>query len=140
MCSKQGKVFVYMKNIIYILIGLFVLCTTTNKSYGQFWKKKKSTVSAKNGTSSAPKNRDAFAGKSKKGPNIYSSRPPRTKSRSKLYVHSISKKKLKKNNKAVFSSTKRRYKSVNAKPKGKGDQGAKSSSGGRKSGKGRKKE
>lgn len=119
-----------MKYVIYILIGLFTLCLTANSSYGQFWKKKGNTT----------KSRDAFSGKSKKGPNVYSSKPPRTKSRSKLYGHSITKKRLKKKNKAVFSSSKRRYKSVNSKPKGKGDKGAKSSSGGRKSGKGRKKD
>ena len=122
-----------MKHLVYILIGLFVLCSTANNSHGQFWKKKSAT---------SAKKRDAFAGKSKKGPNIYSSRGPRTKSRSKLYGHSISKKKLKTKNKSVFSSSKRRYKSVNAKPgKGsKGSKGSKSATGGRKSGKGRKKE
>ena len=120
----------FMKHIVYILIGLFVLCSTANSSYGQFWKKKSATTTKK---------RDAFAGKSKKGPNIYSSKGPRTKSRSKLYGHSISKKKLKNKNKSVFSSKKRKYKSLNAKPKGKGDKESKSATGGRKSGKGRKK-
>ena len=110
-----------MKHIIYILIGLFVLCFSANDIFGQ-------------------KRKDAFSGKSKKGPNIYSSKAPRTKSRSKLYGHSVSKKKLKKKNKSVFSSSKSRYKSVNSKAKGKGNKGARSSSGGRKSGKGRKKE
>jgi hypothetical protein len=120
-----------MKHLIYILIGLFIICSTSNKSYGQFWKKKGATSSKK---------RDAFAGKSKKGPNIYSSKGPRTKSRSKLYGHSISKKRLKRKNKSVFSSSKRRYKStVNSKPN-KGDKGGKRASGGRKSGKGRKKQ
>ena len=110
-----------MKHLIYILIGLFIFCLTAGDSFGQ-------------------KKRDAFSGKSKKGPNIYSSKGPRTKSRSKLYGHSISKKKLKKKNKSVFSSSKRRYKStVNSKPN-KGDKGGKSASGGRKSGKGRKKQ
>jgi len=129
-----------MRYVVYIIIGLFVFCFTGNQSYGQFWKKKNTSVSAKRGGGSAHKNKDSFAGKSKKGPNIYSSKPPRTKSRSKLYSHSVSKKRLKKNNASAFSSKKRRYKSVNATPKGKGDSGAKSSSGGRKSGKGRKKE
>ncbi|MBL4594849.1 MAG: hypothetical protein JKX68_13705 [Flavobacteriales bacterium] len=110
-----------MKHLIYILIGLFVLCSTANSSYGQ-------------------KKKDSFARKSKKGPNVYSSKPPRTKSRSKLYGHSISRKRLKSKNKSVFSSKKRRYKSVSTKAKGKGDKGAKSASGGRKSGKGRKKQ
>jgi hypothetical protein len=111
-----------MRHLIYILIGLFVLCATANSGYGQ--KKKK----------------DAFAGKSKKGPNIYSSKPPKGKSRSKLYGHSVSKKKRKNKGAKGFSSTKGRYKStVGAKPK-KGDKGAPGSSGGRKSGKGRKKE
>ena len=110
-----------MKHLIYLLIGLFVICSTANDSFGQ-------------------RKKDAFSGKSKKGPNIYSSKGPRTKSRSKLYGHSISKKKLKKKNKSVFSSSKRRYKStVNSKPS-KGDKGGKSASGGRKSGKGRKKQ
>jgi len=126
-----------MKKIIYILIGLFVLCGTN--SYGQLFKKKNGSVSAtrKSSTSSGG-TRDAFTGKSKKGPNIYSSKGPRSKSKSKLYQHSISKKRLKKKNKSVFSSKKRRYKFVNSKPP-KDDQGAKSSKGGRKSGKGRKK-
>jgi hypothetical protein len=109
-----------MRYLIYIVIGLFVLCVTATSSFGQ-------------------KNKDAFSGKSKKGPNIFSSKPPRGKSKSKLYGHSISKKKRRKKNKSVFSSTKRKYKSVNAKPS-KGDKGAPGSSGGRKSGKGRKKE
>lgn len=124
-----------MKSLIYILIGLFVLCFTANTSYGQFWKKNNKGATSTNGRKG-----DSFSGKSKKGPNIYSSKPPRTKSRSKLYGHSISKKKLRKKNKSEFSATKSRYKSINSKPKGKGDKGAKSSSGGRKSGKGRKKE
>ena len=111
-----------MKHLIYIIVGLFILCATATSSFGQ-----------------KKKNRDAFSGKSKKGPNIYSSKPPRGKSKSKLYGHSISKKKMRKKNKSVFSSTKRKYKSVNAKPS-KGDKGAPGSSGGRKSGKGRKKE
>ncbi|PJA10036.1 MAG: hypothetical protein COX70_00030 [Flavobacteriales bacterium CG_4_10_14_0_2_um_filter_32_8] len=124
-----------MKNFISILICLFVVCATSNNSYGQFWKKKN-----KGATSTSAPNGDSFSGKTKKGPNVYSSKPPRTKSRSKLYSHSISEKKLQKKNKSVFSSTKRRYKSVNASPKEGGDKGAKSSVGGRKSGKGRKKE
>jgi hypothetical protein len=111
-----------MKHLIYIIIGLFILCTTATSSFGQ-----------------KRKNRDAFSGKSKKGPNIYSSKPPRGKSKSKLYGHSISKKKGRKKSKGGFSSTKRKYKSVNSKPS-KGDKGAPGSSGGRKSGKGRKKE
>ena len=110
-----------MKHLIYIIIALFIICSTAASSFGQ------------------KRKRDAFSGKSKKGPNIYSSKPPRGKSRSKLYGHSISKKKLKRKNKSVFSSKKRKYKSVNAKPS-KGDKGAPGSSGGRKSGKGRKKE
>ena len=119
-----------MKHLIYILIGLFIICSTANDSYGQFFKKK--------GTSSANR-RDAFSGKSKKGPNIYSSKGPKTKSRSKLYGHSISKKRLKTKNNSVFSSRKRRYKSaIPSKPKV--DKGSKGSSGARKSGKGRKKQ
>ena len=136
--SNKEEILFFMKKVVYILIGLFVLCGTN--SYGQFWKKKKGAVSTTRKTEgSSGKSGDAFKRKSKKGPNIYSSKPPRTQSQSKLYVHSISKKRLKKKNKSVFSSKKRRYKFINAKPKGKGDGGAKSSKGGRKSGKGRKK-
>ncbi len=129
-----------MRYLIYILISLFVLCVSSNNTHAQFWKKKSGTASAKRGGGSAPKNKDSFTGKSKKGPNIYSSKPPRTKSKSKLYSHSVSKKRLKKNRGSGFSSSKRRYKSVNTKPKGKGSSAPNSSSGGRKSGKGRKKE
>lgn len=129
-----------MRYLIYIVIGLFVVCFTTNEAQAQFWKKKSGTASAtrksggKGGTT-----RDSFSGKSKKGPNIYSSKPPRTKSKSKLYTHSVSRKKLKKSRGSSFSSKKRRYKMINAKPKGKGDSAPGGSSGGRKSGKGRKK-
>lgn len=130
-----------MRYIIYILLGLFVFCGTSNNTYAQFWKKKNGTASAKRGGGSSGGNtKDSFSGKSKKGPNVYSSKPPRTKSKSKLYSHSVSKKRLKKNNGSGFSSSKRRYKSVNTKPKGKGTVAPNSSSGGRKSGKGRKKE
>lgn len=111
-----------MKYLIYLLIGLFVLCASATSSFAQ-----------------NKKSKDAFAGKSKKGPNIYSSKPPKGSSKSKLYGHSISKKKTRKKNKSAFSSTKRKYKSTNSKP-AKGDKGAPGSSGGRKSGKGRKKE
>jgi len=81
-----------------------------------------------------------FTSSSKKGPNIYSSKPPLTKSRSKLYVHSISKKRIKGKKRPIFSSKKKRYKSTVSGPKGSKDKGAKESSGGRKSGKGRKKQ
>ena len=121
MLSKFGFFSFFMKYTIYILIGFFLIFFSANDSFGQ-------------------RKRDAFAGKSKKGPNIYSSKAPRTKSRSKLYGHSISKKKRKNKSKSVFSSSKSRYNSIHNKPKGNGDKGSKSSSGGRKSGKGRKKE
>jgi hypothetical protein len=53
---------------------------------------------------------DPFAKKNKKRkPNIYSSRPPRTKSRSKLYMHAMSKKKVRKTNQSTFSYNKSRY-------------------------------
>jgi hypothetical protein len=78
-----------------------------------------------------------FKSQSKKGPNIYSSKPPRTKSRNKLYGHSISKKKTKR--KGSIFSTKKRYGSFTTGSGGK-SKGDKSSKGGRKSGKGRKKE
>lgn len=81
-----------------------------------------------------------FKSQSKKGPNVYSSKPPRTKSRGKLYSHSISKKRLKKKNKSGFSSKKRRYKSVSSKAKGNKGTSAPGTKGGRKSGKGRKKD
>jgi hypothetical protein len=55
------------------------------------------------------KKKDAFTCKTKKRPNIYSSNPPGTKSRSKLYTHSISRKKVKNDNQTVFSATKSRY-------------------------------
>lgn len=111
-----------MKYLIYMFIGLFILFFTANSSYGQ------------------SNNKDAFSGKSKKGPNIYSSKPPKGNSRSKMYGHSISKKKRKNKGGPGFSATKSKYKStVNAKPS-KADKSVPGSSGGRKSGKGRKKE
>ena len=123
-----------MKKVVYILIGLFILCGTNS-----FAQKKKGSVSAtkKSHNNSPNKSKDAFTGKSKKGPNVYSS-GSRSKSKAKSYRSSVSKKQLKRKNKSVFSSKKRRYKFVNSKPS-KGDQGSKSSKGGRKSGKGRKK-
>jgi hypothetical protein len=115
----------FMKKVIYILIGLFILCGTD--SFAQ----KKSTTS---------KHRDAFSGKRKKGPNVESSGGPRTKSKSKLYRHSVSKKSLKgKKKQPVFSSKKRRYKSATSAPKGKDKDKSRKSSGGRKSNKGRNK-
>lgn len=127
-----------MKNLLVILIGLFVFCSSN--AYGQFWKKKSGSASGKAGTYEAPKHRDAFSGKSKKGPNIKSSKKPRTKSKAKLYQHSVSKKPIKLKHNSVFSSKKRRYKSATAKPKSSDKNKAKTSSGGRKSGKGRKKQ
>jgi len=79
-----------------------------------------------------------FENESKKGPNIYSSKGPRSNSRTKRYGHSISKKKSKRKN-AVFSSTKKRYGSAVSEVKGTKEKGGKRASGGRKSGKGRKK-
>ena len=80
-----------------------------------------------------------FTSESKKGPNIYSSKGTRSKSRTKRYGHSISKKKSKRKN-AIFSSKKKRYGSTVGGSKGGKEKAGKSSSGGRKSGKGRKKE
>lgn len=80
-----------------------------------------------------------FKSESKKGPNIYSSKGTRSKSRTKRYAHSISKKKAKRKN-AVFSAKKKRYGSTVSGAKGGKEKGGKSSSGGRKSGKGRKKD
>jgi len=136
----RSEKFFFMRYFIYILIGSFVTCMSVSDVNAQFWKKKSGTASAKKKSSSGGRSkRDAFAGKSKKGPNIKSSKPPRTKSRSKLYTHSVSRKKIKGRSGSRFSSKKRRYKMVNAKPKGKGSSAPGGSSGGRKSGKGRKK-
>ncbi len=132
-----------MRYLIYIFITVFVLCGATSEGYAQFWKKKSNTASATSkGGSGGGKQRDAFAGKSKKGPNIYSSKPPKSKDRGKLYAHSISKKKLGKKRRqgGAFNSKKSRYKIPNIKSKGDGSSSPNSSSGGRKKGKGRKKE
>ena len=75
---------------------------------GIFGDKKKGKTSKK----------DAFSCKPKKGPNIYSSKPPHTSSRSKLYTHSVSRKRVKKSNQSVFSATKRRYNVVSKKSDG----------------------
>lgn len=76
-----------------------------------------------------------FKSESKKGPNVYSPKGPRSKSRTKRYGHSISKKKSKRKN-AVFSGTKKRYGSAVSGAK---EKSGKSASGGSKSRKGRKK-
>ena len=131
-----------MRYLIYIFIGLFTICGFSEDAHAQFWKKKSKSASAttKSGGGGG-KSRDAFAGKSKKGPNIYSSKPPKTKSRSKLYAHSISKKKLnRKRRGGSFNAKKSRYKIPSIKSKGKGTSAPNSSSGGRKKGKGRKKD
>ena len=107
-----------MKHLIYLLIGFVFVCFTAGSSFGQD---------------------DAFKSKSKKGPNIYSPKKPRTKSKSKQYQNSISKKKSKRKN-ATFSSTKKRYGSTVGSGKGSSPKGNTGSSGGRKSNKGRKKE
>lgn len=132
-----------MRYIIYIFITLFVVCSTANEGYSQFWKKKnKGATATSKGGSGGGKTRDSFASKSKKGPNIYSSKPPKTNSRSKLYSHSVSKKKLsrKRRNGGGFNTKKSRYKIPSIKSKGKGTSSPNSSSGGRKKGKGRKKD
>ena len=89
--------------------------------------------------SSCKKGAPLFKSESKKGPNIYSSKRLRTKSRTKQYGHSISKKRSKRKN-SVFSSKKKRYGASVSGAKGGKEKAGKSSSGGRKSGKGRKKE
>lgn len=127
-----------MKHLFIIFFGLFLFLSTD--SYGQFWKKKNGSASGKSGSYEAPKNRDAFRGKNKKGPNINSPGSPKSKSKSKMYQHSVSKKPVKIKHNSEFSSSKRRYKSATAKPKNSGKDGSQTSSGGRKSGKGRKKE
>ena len=65
-----------MRYLIYIIIGLFVACFSISDTHAQFWKKKSGTASAtkKSGTRGGGR-RDAFSGKSKKGPNIKSSEP-----------------------------------------------------------------
>lgn len=129
-----------MKYFYIVLVGLFVFSSTEVSA--QFWKKKNGSVSAtsSSGGSGSSGTRDSFKGKNKKGPNIKSPGSPRSKSKSKLYIHSTSKKPVKLKNNSEFSSTKRRYKSATAKPKNSEKDGSSTSSGGRKSGKGRKKE
>ncbi|MBI2281534.1 MAG: hypothetical protein HYU68_12730 [Bacteroidetes bacterium] len=127
-----------MKHILIIFLGLFLFCSTN--SYGQFWKKKNGSASASSSTYDAPNNKDSFRGKNKKGPNVKSPGSPKSKSKSKLYQQSTSKKNIKLKNNSEFSSSKRRYKSATAKPKNSDKNGSQTSSGGRKSGKGRKKE
>ncbi len=90
--------------------------------------------------SSCKSGNSLFTSQSKKGPNIYSSKPPRSKSRGKLYAHSVSKKKIKGKKGSIFSSKKKRYGSFTSGSSGGKDKGDKSSKGGRKSGKGRKKD
>ena len=95
-----------------------MLCFSANASFGQD---------------------DAFKSKSKKGPNIYSPKKARTKSRSKQYQNSTSKKKSKRKN-ATFSASKKRYGSTVGNGKGSTGKNNQQSSGGRKSSKGRKKQ
>ncbi|MGE0562077.1 MAG: hypothetical protein AB7O47_09690 [Flavobacteriales bacterium] len=127
-----------MKHLFIVLLGVFLFFSAD--SYGQFWKKKSGSASGKSGSYEAPKNKDAFKGKNKKGPNVNSPGSPKSKSKSKMYQHSVSKKPVKLKNNSEFSSSKRRYKSATAKPKNSEKNGSSTSSGGRKSGKGRKKE
>lgn len=127
-----------MKHFLFILLGFFLFCSTN--SYGQFWKKKSGSASASSSTYDAPNNKDSFRGKNKKGPNVNSPGSPKSNSKSKLYQSSVSKKDVKLKHNSEFSSSKRRYKSATAKPKNSEKDGSQTSSGGRKSGKGRKKE
>lgn len=90
--------------------------------------------------SSCGKGDNLFKSSSKKGPNIYSSKAPKTKSRSKLYAHSVSRKKIKGKKVSFFNANKKRYGSFTSGSSGGKNKGAKSSEGGRKSGKGRKKD
>jgi len=64
---------------------------------------------------------DPFAKKCKKKPNITCSRPPRTKSRSKLYMHAMSRKKVKNSKQSAFSNSKPRYNLFKANKKKKKD-------------------
>ena len=79
-----------------------------------------------------------FQSNPRKSPNVYSPKGPRSKSKTKRYGHSVSKKKVKRKN-AVFSNKKKRFGAVVSGYKGEKDVGEKSPSGGRQSGKGRKK-
>ncbi|NCP45536.1 MAG: hypothetical protein COW67_04645 [Flavobacteriales bacterium CG18_big_fil_WC_8_21_14_2_50_32_9] len=119
-----------MRINFYIITILFFLFTLT--SYGQ---KKKRAVT--NSSTEVTKKRDAFEGKSKKGPNVESDNGAgNSKSKVKQYKHSVSKKNVKRKdmkNQAEFSSKKTRYKTGSK--KNKGDSPTKKSRSGRKSAK-----
>lgn len=108
----------------FVIIGVLMMSFSTHvpekfeKISDQNYKESHSASSNKNlwGHKKGKKSKkDAFAKKSKKRPNIYSSNPPLTKSKSKLYQHSVAKKKTKKTQKGVFSSSKNRYNLIDEK-------------------------
>lgn len=102
--QKRNK---YKKNTISLLLpvallliaGLFAAPQAFAKEpEGLFGNKKKKSK------------KDPYSCKSKKGPNIVCSKPPRTKSRSKLYMHAMSKKSVSGVTKQTpFSYTQPRY-------------------------------
>ena len=116
------------------LIGFVFLSLLSFSAYAQ--KKNKKTASSSGSETVVTDKRDAFSGKSKKGPNIAVDGGG-SKNKAKSYKHSISNKRVKRKNlknQEEFSSKKRRYKSSNKKQKGNSNGGGKSR-GGRKAGK-----
>lgn len=111
-----------------VLLVLSLVCFSSF-SFGQ---KKKSTASGTSSSTEVTKKRDAFAGKSKKGPNIETDNGSgNTKSKAKQYKHSVSKKDVKRKDmkkQAEFSSKKSRYK-TGASKKSDGSRGRNSTSG-----------
>lgn len=131
----------YFKILFIVLLSLLSVSTYAQKRS----KKKPPSAKAKGITGNSFK--DAFTRKSKKGPNIKTSRKPLFKSKRKMYAHSTSKKmKNKKFKQSSFSASKRRYKHIKkssgdsfaSSPK-KNKGGAKSGSRGKGTFKGRKK-
>jgi hypothetical protein len=104
-----------LKHILYLLV--FIIALASCKSSGD----------------------PLFTSSSKKGPNIQvDNGQGNGKSKSKNYIHSTSKKKIKGKRGSPFSSSKSRYgKIINVKSNKQGKKGE--ATGGRKSGKGRKK-
>ncbi|MDT8412999.1 MAG: hypothetical protein RQ875_11080 [Vicingaceae bacterium] len=116
----------------YILLIIVSLISVS--AFGQ--KKNKKTASSSGSSTEVTAKRDAFSGKSKKGPNIEVDGGG-SSNKAKSYKHSISRKKVKRKDmkkQAEFSSKKRRHKSTNSK-KQKGDATSGKSRSGRKSGK-----
>ncbi len=120
---KMHKLYLLFIFIFFISISVF----------GQ--KKNKGTASSKASSTEVVAKRDAFSGKSKKGPNIDVDGGG-SRNKAKSYKHSISRKNVKRKDikkQTEFSSKKRRYKSSSKKQKG--DPTSGKSRSGRKSGK-----